>query len=150
MEAMDYVINVYPLNYAMRFVGNVTVVPCHAYRQGSPAENLDVQEKGGWDPGKAELDGFAVIAYEIAEDLVNNDRHGAVIVSDNGGDAVKLLAGCVCQAVRRLASKDAATKIIGTRAIQPSSKNPDLCKIYKSFGSWTKVTARAEISKCIA
>jgi hypothetical protein len=150
MESMGYTINIYGLNYAMRFTGNVTVVPCHAYRNGSPAENFDVQEKGDWDPGKAELDGFAVLAWEIAEDLVNNDRHGAVIVSEQGGEAVKLLAGCVCQAVRRLVSKDAAIKIVGSRAIQPSSKNPDLCKIYKSFGSWTKVTARAEISKCIA
>jgi len=150
MEAMGFDIKIYPLNYAMRFVGNVTIVPCHAYRHGSPAENFQVQEKGGWDPGKAELDGFAVLAWEIAEDLVANDRHGAVIASDVGGDAVKLLTGCVSQAIRRLVSKEVATKIVGSRAIQPSSKNPYLCNIYKSFGSWTKVTARSEISKCIA
>ena len=151
MESMDYVINIYPLNYAMRFTGNVNVVPCHAYRNGSPAENYDVQEKGGFEPGKAELDGFAVLAYEIAEDLVANKCHAAVIVSELGGDAVRLLAGCASQAIRKIASRETAATIIGSRAVQPSAKATELCKISKMFGaSWTKITARAEISKFIA
>ena len=148
MESMDFDISVYPLNYALKFVKGIDVVRTYVYRGGSPAENYNVDEKGGgWEPGKAELDGFAILAWDIAEAMISDDRRAVIVVSDLGGDAAKLLAGCAAQATRRLASKDAATRMVGSRAIRPSPKAVDLLKIYTNFASWTKIQARGEISK---
>ena len=90
---------------------------CSARKGGSGAGRWLVASRRLLRSSTAELDGFAVLAWEVAEELVANDRQGAVIVSEHGADAVKLLAGCVSQAVRRLASKEVAAKIVGSRAI---------------------------------
>ena len=149
-ESEDLHVRVYPLNYGMSFrCADVEVVPCYAIRKGVEAENLDVcEEKGDFEPGKAELDGFAVLAYEIAEDLVENPSHIAIIASFAGGDAVKLLAGLVTIAVRKIViGNGAASKIVGYNPIKP--KSADLKDLCNKFSRMSKTVSRAELSACI-
>jgi hypothetical protein len=121
------------------------MVNCFAYRNGFEAENLDVcEEKGHFDPGKAELAGFAVLAYEIAEDLIET-KNVAIIASFSGGDAVKLLCEMVATAVRRIAGTK-VTEIIG-RAPKPKSK--ELQNICQKFSKMSKTVARVELAACV-
>ena len=147
-ESEDLHVRVYPLNYGMSFrCADVEVVPCYAIRKSAEAENLDVcEEKGDFEPGKAELDGFAVLAYEIAEDLVENPSHIAIIASFAGGDAVKLLAGLVNIAIRKI-DNSAACKIVGYNPIKPKSAN--LKNLCDKFSKMSKTVSRAGLSACI-
>jgi hypothetical protein len=150
MDCMGHTVRVYPLNYTIKASGSdVEIVPCHAYRKGSPAENYDVDEKDGWDPGHAEMEGIAVLAYEIAEWLCENEGNAVVVVSNHCGDATRLLAGCAAQAVRRLLGKTSkeASAIVGSQASKPRSSV--LKKVYEDFGKWTKITARANITSML-
>lgn len=147
LDCMGYKIRVYPLNYAIKVSGVAAeVVPCHTYRKGSPAEDYDVaEEKDGWDAGHAEMEGIAVLSYEIAEWLCEDETNSVVVVSNVCGDAARLLAGCTAQAVRRVLGKtsESTTEIIGSQASKPRCAL--LRKVYEDFGKWTKITARANI-----
>ena len=137
---------VFPMNYATgnRAAGIAHVVECFAYRNGVQAENLDVvDETKEWEPGRAELAGIAVAAFEIAEILTTDDTSAVVVVSKKGGNAAKLMAGCAAQAVRRLGSQEQAKSIVGGYAPQPVGA---LKRIYESFPKWTKTTAPHEIT----
>lgn len=150
VESEDCHVKVYPLNYGLRFrCADVEMVNCVAYRNGFEAENLDVcEEKGGhFDPGKAELAGFAVLAYEIAEDLIETN-HVAIIASFSGGDAVKLLCEMVATAVRRIAGSARAAQIIGRRQA-PKPKSKELQNICQKFSKMSKTVARVELAECV-
>ena len=149
MESEDCHVKVYPLNYGLRFrCADVEIVNCFAYRNGFEAENLDVcEEKGGhFDPGKAELAGFAVLAYEIAEDLIET-KNVAIIASFSGGDAAKLLFEMVKTAVRRIVGSTKVTEIIGRQAPKPKSK--ELQNICQKFSKMSKTVARVELAACV-
>ena len=162
-DSAGFEIAVWVLNTSIRLPTAVTPMPCHAYRQDSPCENLDVDERvtpeaqrkkmrkegteadilDGWDPGRADLAGIAVAAWEIADYVVQDELNVAVVVSHAGGDAAKLLAGCAAQAIRRLATAEEARAVIGTEAPQP--KKEQFKRIYKAFSRWTRTTAHHEI-----
>ena len=142
LVSMGHTVLIYPMNYSISPVGNANLVECHAYRNGVQAENLDVDERTSYEPGRAELTGIAVLAYEIAETLTDDDSVAVVVVSKKGGNAARLLAGCAALAVRRIASPDKAKSIVGGHAPQPTG---ELKKIYDAFPKWSKVTAPHEI-----
>jgi len=145
LAANGHSISIFPMNYStgQHAIGSADVVACFAYRNDAPAENLEVvDETKLWEPGRAELAGIAVAAFEIAEILTTDDTSAVVVVSKKGGNAAKLLAGCAAQAVRRLVSREHAKSIIGSYAPQPTG---DLKRIYEAFPKWTKITAPHEI-----
>ena len=162
-ESAGYNVAVWVLNTSIRLPTTVMPMPCHAYRNDSPCENLDVDERvtpkaqakkmrkdgtecdilNGWDPGRADLAGIAVAAWEIADHVVQYELNVAVVVSDAGGDAAKLLAGCAAQAIRRLATAEEAKSVIGAEA--PQATKEQFKKIYKAFSRWTRTTAPHEI-----
>lgn len=146
LVSIGYTVLVYPMNWRVcRWgIGSASVVECHVYRNGIQAENMDVEDyhASPWEPGRAELAGIAVLAYEIAETLTHDDAVAVVVVSKKGGNAVRLLAGCAALAVRRIASPEKSKSIVGAYAPQPTGK---LKKIYDAFPKWTKITAPHEI-----
>lgn len=163
LDSRGYSIAAWPLNNSIRLPSDVTLMPCHAYRNGTPCENLDVDERvatkaqkkkakddacgddfqDGWDPGRADLAGIAIAAYEIADYILDDEDNAAVVVSELGGDATKLLVGCAAQAIRRIGTPEEAKKIFGSTIDHPAK--PQFKKISTSFANWTRVTAQVEI-----
>lgn len=163
LGSAGYDLAVWTLNHSVRLPSDVTPMACFAYRNDSQCENLEVDERvtpaaqrkkleadgraeesmNGWEPGRADLAGIAVAAWEIADYVVKDDMNVAIVASEIGGDAAKLLGGCAAQAVRRMATAEEAKAIIGTEAPQP--KKEQFRKIYRKFRDWTRTTAAHEI-----
>lgn len=117
-------------------------LPMSAFGKEGPLPPDTWPRKDVWEPGAAELAGIAVHAYEIADYLLASKRNAVIVVSKKGGNAPKLLAGCVAQAVRKLATRDEAIAIVGHRAPYPTG---ELVRIYDAFPKWTRITAPHEI-----
>ena len=139
----------FALNYGVNTPCNKT--PLYVYRNGSPAENFDVVEpkkskskQDQFEPGRAELVGIAVAAFEIAEFLVEDEQNAAIVVSKEGGDAARLVAACVAQVVRRQVVGAATAQAIVGRSTQPA--HPGLKKLVNKFKTWSKSTAKFEIA----
>ena len=111
--------------------------------KGSSGDTFDVKETPRWQPTRDELVGVATAAWALARHLTDGRDAAVVIVSKNGRDAARFLAGCAAGAVKRLVGAAAAQAICGRAAVKPADS--DLRRIVGKFKNWSEVVARSAI-----
>ena len=149
-EAIGRNVKVVPLNHAIRGMStNVEMMWAMESRNCTSTVNFDVREgKEGFCPGFDEREGFAVTAWEIARELVEDENTAVIVVSTKGKDAPLFLAALAAKALARLDKKVFKQALAGKRMRNPRDK--DLKRLVKAFSSWSEpVAVRAINSNCI-
>jgi len=127
---------------------NVFFVPLNTGFKSSDATPIDVgkvdveeSKDGAWrSPTRTELK-YASEAIETATNmLLQDEKTACLVISTHGGDAARLVAGCIAKATKK------TEKGLTVGTIPPPSSNPALA-IHQSYSRWTRITARAEILK---
>jgi hypothetical protein len=148
-EDLDRRVIVFPLNHSIRGASNADLRWAMESRNCTPTVHFNVlEDKHGYEPGVDELQGMAITAYEIADEIIEDERVAVVVTSSKGKDAPLFLAALAAKALGRLDKKAAKRALGGKRVKMP--RDAVLKRLVTKFSGWSRVTApHAIASNCV-